>query len=147
MSNTKRTPPIDILLVEDSAGEVELMREALREIKSEAILHVVPDGPTALRFLSKEAPYTEASEPELILLDLNLPGMSGIQVLQWIKGDPRFKSIPVVMLTTSGADKDVVEAYAEHVNCYITKPLSYDSFMEVIRKIEDFWIHTARLPV
>lgn len=146
MTNNQRRPPVDILLVDDSPGDVELMREALRDIKSDAILHAVPDGTSALRFLAREAPYTEAPDPELIILDLNLPGMNGIEVLQWIKGDVRFKSIPVVMLTTSDADQDVIEAYAEHVNCYITKPLSYGPFMDVIRKIEDFWIHTARLP-
>lgn len=146
MQNRQIIPRIDLLLVDDSPGDVQLMRSALHDIKSEAVLHVVPNGSLALRFLAKDEPYTDAPDVELVLLDLNLPGMNGIEVLRSIKGDARFKRIPVVMLTTSDSPKDVEQAYAAHVNCYIMKPLDYDRFKEVIYKMEDFWVNTALLP-
>jgi chemotaxis family two-component system response regulator Rcp1 len=137
---------IEILLVEDSPGDVRLTREALRDGKVRNHLHVVPDGVQAMAFLRREGPYAEAPRPDLVLLDLNLPRKTGREVLQEVKSDPALAQIPVVVLTTSKADEDVVRAYESHANCFITKPVDFDQFLTVVRSIEDFWLTIVRLP-
>ncbi|MBJ7600946.1 MAG: response regulator [Candidatus Nephthysia bennettiae] len=137
---------IDILLVEDSPGDVRLTREALKEAKVANRLHVAPDGVTALDFLRRNGEHPEAPRPDLILLDLNLPRMSGREVLEAIKSDDELKRIPVVILTTSHDESDVLRAYDLHANCYISKPVDLDQFMTVVRTIEDFWLTVVRLP-
>ncbi len=138
--------PIELLLVEDSQPDVRLTQEALREAKVKNRLWVVEDGVEALAFLRKEPPYADAPRPDLILLDLNLPRMDGRQVLEAIKADASLKCIPVVILTTSKSEEDVLRAYQLHANCYITKPVDFNRFMEVVRTIEDFWLTIVRLP-
>ena len=138
--------PIELLLVEDSQPDVRLTMEALREAKVKNRLWVVEDGVEALAFLRKEPPYADTPRPDLILLDLNLPRMDGRQVLEAIKADPSLKCIPVVILTTSKSEEDVLRAYQLHANCYITKPVDFNRFMEVVRSIEDFWLTVVRLP-
>jgi CheY-like chemotaxis protein len=138
--------PIEILLVEDNPGDVRLTREALRDGKVRNNLSVVDDGVKALSFLRREGEYATAPRPDLILLDLNLPRKSGREVLTEIKGDPELKSIPVVILTTSGAEQDIVRAYELNANCYVTKPVDLDQFITVVKSIEDFWLTIVRLP-
>jgi CheY-like chemotaxis protein len=138
--------PIEILLVEDSPGDVRLTVEALRDGKVRNNLHVVGDGVDALAFLHREGQYTDAPVPDLVLLDLNLPKKDGREVLAEIKSDPRLKRIPVVVLTTSNAEQDVLKSYDLHANCYITKPVDLDQFIRVVRTIEDFWLAVVRLP-
>ena len=138
--------PIELLLVEDSEPDVRLTKEALREAKVRNRLSVVEDGVEALAFLHREGRYADASRPDLILLDLNLPRMDGRQVLDKIKNDTSLKSIPVVILTTSKSEEDVLRAYKLHANCYITKPVDFNRFMEVVQSIEDFWLTVVTLP-
>jgi len=138
--------PIDILLVEDSPSDVRLTLEALKEAKVHNRMSVVEDGEKAMAFLRKEQPYPDAPRPDLILLDLNLPRKDGREVLEEIKSDPDLKRIPVVVLTTSHAEEDIYNAYELHANCYITKPVDFEQFMEVIRSIEDFWLTVVKLP-
>lgn len=138
--------PIVILLVEDSPTDVLLAREGLKNAKIHNTLHVVEDGIEAMAFLRNQGKYKEAVRPDLILLDLNLPRMDGREVLKEIKSDDRFKIIPVVVLTTSKEEADVLKAYNCHANCYITKPVEFDHFVEIIRKIEDFWFTIVTLP-
>lgn len=138
---------IDILLVEDSPGDVRLTEEALKEGRVANRLHVVEDGEEALRFLRREPPYEDAPQPGLVLLDLNLPRVDGREVLASMKADDRLQHIPVIVLTTSSADEDVLRVYQLRGNCYISKPVEFDSFIEVIRTIEDFWLGVVRLPV
>lgn len=137
---------VEILLVEDNEGDVELTREALRESKIQNRLSVVGNGEDALAYLHREGRYGDATEPDVILLDLNLPRLSGQEVLAEIKGDDRLKRIPVVILTTSRADEDIVRSYNLHANCYITKPVDFDQFTKVVQTIEDFWFTIVRLP-
>jgi chemotaxis family two-component system response regulator Rcp1 len=137
---------IEILLVEDNPGDVRLTREALREGKVRNHLHVVPDGVEAMAFLRKDGKWSEAPRPDLVLLDLNLPKKSGREVLSEIKTAPGLMRIPVVVLTTSKAEEDVLRAYEYHANCYITKPVDLEQFLTVIRSIEDFWFTIVRLP-
>lgn len=137
---------IEILLVEDSPGDVRLTQEVLREGKVHNHLNVVVDGVQALAFLRKEAPYRHMPVPDLILLDLNLPRKNGREVLKIIKADEKLKRIPVVVLTTSRADEDVLQAYDLHANCYVTKPIDLDQFIQVIRSIEEFWLTIVKLP-
>lgn len=137
---------VEILLVEDNPGDVRLTREALKEGKVRNNLNVVDDGVKALQFLRREAPYEDAPRPDLILLDLNLPRMSGREVLEAIKADSTLRNIPVVILTSSEAERDVVSAYQLHANCYVTKPVDLDQFINVVRSIEDFWFTIVRLP-
>jgi CheY-like chemotaxis protein len=137
---------VEILLVEDNAGDVRLTREALKEGRIRNRLHVVNDGESALRFLRKQAEYAEVPRPDLILLDLNLPRLDGREVLAEIKNDPLLKQIPVVVLTSSRAEKDLLSAYDQHANCYITKPVGFEDFMEVVRNIESFWLNIVILP-
>jgi CheY-like chemotaxis protein len=147
VSTQDRLPsPIAILLVEDNPGDVRLTREGLREGKVRNNLSVVDDGVKALAFLRREGEYAQAPRPDLILLDLNLPRLSGREVLAEIKRDPQFKSIPVVILTSSKAEQDIVKAYELAANCYITKPVDLDQFITVVKSIEDFWLTIVRLP-
>lgn len=137
---------VKILLVEDNEGDIVLTLEALKEAKVINTVQVVKDGEAALKYLRKEGSYENAERPDLILLDINLPRVDGITVLAQIKKDPALSSIPVIMLTTSDAEKDIMEAYQHHANCYITKPVEYQKFMEVVLKIKDFWISIVKLP-
>ncbi|MBI2950069.1 MAG: response regulator [Verrucomicrobia bacterium] len=138
--------PIEILLVEDSAGDVRLTQESLKESKVRNNLTVVSDGVEAMAYLKAQNGYADAPRPDLILLDLNLPKMDGRQVLSEIKADPELKRIPVVILTTSKAEEDILRTYNLHANCYVTKPVNLDQFMKVVRAIEDFWLTIVKLP-
>jgi two-component system, chemotaxis family, response regulator Rcp1 len=138
--------PIHILLVEDNAGDVRLTREALKEGKVGNSLTVAPDGVEALAILRQEGRYAGEARPDLILLDLNLPKKDGREVLAEIKDNPALKRIPVVVLTTSKAEEDIVRTYDLHANCYITKPVDFDKFVSVVRSIDDFWLSVVRLP-
>lgn len=135
-----------ILLVEDDAGDVELTRYMIKKSKILVKLHVVTDGLEAMAFLRREGKFAEVPFPDLILLDLNLPGMDGREVLAEIKADPQLKSIPVVVLTTSQLDEDVVKSYCLGANCFITKPVGLEQFAKVVAAIEDFWFTIVRLP-
>ena len=137
---------IELLLVEDSEPDVRLTKEALREAKVKNRLWVVEDGVHALEFLQQKGRYADVPRPDLILLDLNLPRKDGRQVLQEIKSDESLKRIPVVVLTTSKNEEDVLRAYELHANCYITKPVDFNRFMDVVKSIEDFWLTVVRLP-
>ena len=137
--------PIEILLIEDNPGDARLTMEAMRESRIFNRLSVATDGASAIEFLESREKHGEPL-PDLILLDLNLPKLNGREVLERIKTHEEWKVIPVVVLTTSSSEKDIVESYALHVNCYITKPLGFESFMEVVKHIEDFWLTIVRLP-
>jgi chemotaxis family two-component system response regulator Rcp1 len=137
---------VEVLFVEDNPGDVRLTREALKEGKLRANLHVVGDGVEAMAFLRREGKYAAAPRPDLVLLDLNLPKKDGHEVLAEIKGDDSLKRIPVVILTTSRAEEDILKTYNLHANCYITKPVDLDQFMKVVQSIEDFWLTLVRLP-
>ena len=138
--------PIELLLVEDSEPDVRLTIEALREAKVKNRLWVVEDGVEALAFLRREGRHADAPRPDLILLDLNLPRKDGRQVLKEVKSDDSLKRIPVVVLTTSKSEEDVLRAYNLHANCYITKPVDFARFMDVVKSIENFWLTVVRLP-
>ncbi|HWX22594.1 MAG TPA: response regulator [Candidatus Binatia bacterium] len=138
--------PIEILLVEDSPSDTELTIEALREAKMRNHLSTVEDGVQALEFLRRQGKFSQAPRPDLIMLDLNLPRRDGREVLAEIKADEAFKAIPVVVLTTSRAEQDVLRAYNLHANCYITKPVDFEQFLDVIRSIESFWLFVVTLP-
>lgn len=138
--------PIAILLVEDSPGDVRLTEEAFREAKVLNEMHVVADGVKAMQYLRREGEYAEALHPDLILLDLNLPRMDGREVLAEIKADPGLSHIPVVVLTTSQAERDVAVSYKLHASCYVTKPVDLDKFMSVIHSVESFWLSVVKLP-
>ena len=137
---------IQVLLVEDNPGDVRLTKEALKEGKLLNQLTVVGDGVEALSFLRKEGIYADAVQPELILLDLNLPKKDGREVLAEIKADPNLRRIPVVVLTTSSSEEDILKIYDLHANCYITKPVDLEQFMGVVKSIEDFWVSVVKLP-
>ncbi len=139
-------PEIHILLVEDNEGDVVLTLEALKEAKLKNKISVVRDGEEAMEFLYKKGRYLNEDIPQLILLDINLPKMDGKEVLLKIKTDPDLKKIPVVILTTSSSEKDILEAYNNYANCYITKPVDLDKFIDVIHTVEDFWISIVQLP-
>jgi chemotaxis family two-component system response regulator Rcp1 len=143
---TTRTMPIEILLVEDSPGDVRLTQEALRDGRLNNRLHVVPDGVDAMAFLRREGKHADAPRPDLILLDINLPRKSGHEVLEEVKTDPSLSLIPVVVLTTSDAEEDILRSYRLHANCYITKPVELDKFLRVIQSIEHFWVSIVKLP-
>jgi CheY-like chemotaxis protein len=138
--------PIEVLLVEDDEGDVLITREALAEGKVLNHLNVAPDGVEALAYLRREGRYGNATRPDLILLDLNLPRRDGRQVLADVKGDEDLRRIPVVVLTTSEAEEDVLRSYDLHANAYVTKPVDFDRFVEVVRQIDDFFISVVRLP-
>jgi chemotaxis family two-component system response regulator Rcp1 len=137
---------VEILLVEDSPGDVRLIREALKENKIINTLNVVDDGVKAMAFLRKKGEYAKKPRPDVILLDLNLPKMDGRDVLAAIKQDEDLKRIPVVILTTSNSDKDILNAYNLHANCYITKPLDMDQFVHVVQTLKEFWFTIVKLP-
>jgi len=138
--------PIEILLVEDNANEADMTMEALRDGRIRNKIHWVEDGEEALAFLRREGPHKTAPRPDLILLDLHMPRLGGLEVLAEIKQHPLLKRIPVVVMTSSSEEKDVVAAYDKHANCYVTKPIDIDKFMEAVRSIEDFWLNIVRLP-
>ncbi|WP_225408393.1 response regulator [Stigmatella hybrida] len=138
--------PIEILLVEDNPGDVRLTIEALKEGKVRNNLSVARDGVEALAFLRREGPHEKASRPDLILLDLNLPKKDGREVLEEIKKDSVLRRIPVVVLTTSKAEEDILHTYDLHANCYINKPVDLEQFISVVRSIDDFWLSVVRLP-
>lgn len=138
--------PITILIVEDNPGDVRLTIEALKDSKVRNNLSVVGDGEEALAFLRREGKYAHAPRPDLILLDLNLPKKDGREVLAEIKTDEQLRRIPVVILTTSQAEEDVLKAYNLYANCYVTKPVDLDQFIKVVKSIEDFWLTIVKLP-
>ncbi|WP_420828894.1 response regulator [Desulfobulbus rhabdoformis] len=146
MFSMQQGKPVEILLVEDNPGDVRLTIEGLKEGKVKNNLHVVEDGVEALSFLHKEGKYADAVRPDLILLDLNLPKKDGREVLTVIKSDNDLCHIPVVVLTTSKAEQDILKAYSLHANCYITKPVDLDQFISVVESIEDFWFTIVKLP-
>ncbi|MGH3854714.1 MAG: response regulator [Pseudonocardiaceae bacterium] len=143
---TETQHEVHVLLVEDDPGDVLLTQEAFEHHRIRNPLHVVSDGAAALRFLHRESEHADAPRPGLILLDLNLPLMNGREVLAEIKSDERLRSIPVVVLTTSQAEEDIVRSYDLHANAYVTKPVDFTRFMEVIRQIDDFFVTVVRLP-
>jgi CheY-like chemotaxis protein len=138
--------PIEILLVEDNPADVRLTREALKEHKLSNNLHVAIDGVEALNFLYKKGKYVKSPRPDIIILDLNLPKKDGREVLAEIKQEKDLKRIPVVVLTSSKAEEDIVKSYNLHANCYISKPVDFDQFLKVVKSIEDFWISIVKLP-
>lgn len=137
---------IEVLLVEDDPGDVLMTREAFADYKLRNQLHVVDDGVQALEFLRQEGRFADAPRPDIVLLDLNLPRMDGREVLAAIKSDPQLASIPVVVLTTSEAEEDVVRSYSLHANAYVTKPVDFERFIDVVRQIDDFFVTVVRLP-
>jgi CheY-like chemotaxis protein len=143
---TEASDPIDILLVEDDPGDVLMTREALEYHKVRNSLHVVSDGVEAMQFVRGEAPFEDMPRPGLILLDLNLPRKNGQEVLAELKQSPDLCTIPVVVLTTSEADEDILRSYQLHANAYITKPVDFDRFIEVVRQIDDFFLTVVKLP-
>lgn len=138
---------IHILLVEDNEGDIVLAQEALHDSKLVNQVSVSRDGDEALDFLNRKGNYQQAELPDLVLLDINMPRVSGMQVLVAMKNDERLKAIPIIMLTTSSSEKEIKFAYDNHANCYINKPVDIDRFLEVVKKIEDFWISIVKLPV
>ncbi len=146
MHMSRNVRPVEILLVEDNAGDVGLTRDALKEAKVLNTLMVVKDGIEALALLRRQGPYTRAPRPDLILLDLNLPKKDGREVLADIKADDNLKRIPVVVLTTSRDEHDVLTTYHLHANCYITKPMDFEQFSTVVKSIDDFWLGIVTLP-
>jgi CheY-like chemotaxis protein len=138
--------PIEVLLVEDDPGDVMMTREAFQDYKLHNQLHVVSDGAEAMAFLRHEGEYAGRPRPDLVLLDLNLPRMDGRQVLEAIKSDPELASIPVVVLTTSENEDDVLHSYSLHANAYVTKPVDFDSFIAVVRQIDEFFVSVVKLP-
>jgi CheY-like chemotaxis protein len=137
---------ISVLLVEDDPGDVLLIREAFLDYKVGNVLSVVSDGVEAMRFVRGEGDYAGGKRPDLVLLDLNLPRKSGAEVLAEIKGDPELSTIPVIVLTTSEAEEDVLRSYKSHANAYITKPVDFDRFREIVHQIDDFFIGIVKLP-
>ncbi|QFS43870.1 response regulator [Nostoc sphaeroides CCNUC1] len=138
--------PIEVLLVEDNPGDAQLTRIALEDSKISIHLNVVEDGVEAMAFLRKQDKYVEAAHPDIVLLDLNLPRKDGREVLAEIKGDENLKRIPVVILTTSQAEEDILKAYNLCANCYITKPVDFDQFVKIVQSIENFWFAIVKLP-
>jgi CheY-like chemotaxis protein len=138
--------PIEILLVEDNPGDVRLTQEALKEGKLYNNMRVVNDGVEAMAFLRNEGKYADVIQPDVILLDLNLPRMSGLEVLAAIKEDENLKRIPVVVLTTSESEQDILDSYNSYANCYITKPVDLEQFIKVVQSVEDFWLTIVKLP-
>jgi len=146
MMNNQFAKPIEVLLVEDNAGDIRLTQEALKEGKIVCNLSVVRDGVEAMAVLHREGKYADSPCPDLILLDLNMPRKDGRAVLQEIKNDPQLMRIPVVILTTSEAEEDILGSYGLHANCYITKPVDMEQFIKVVKLIEEFWFVVAKLP-
>lgn len=146
MVGTINTEPVEILLVEDNPGDARLAVEALKENKVRNNLHHVKDGVEAMDFLHRRGAYAGAPLPDLILLDLNMPRKDGREVLKEIKDDPRLRLVPVVVLTTSAAERDLVQTYDSHANAYVMKPIDLDRFIEVVQAIESFWFTIVKLP-
>ena len=144
--NTDQGRPIEILLVEDSPSDTDLTVEALQDFKVRNHVSIVEDGVKAMQFLRRQGPYADAPRPDMIMLDLNLPRKDGREVLAEIKHDDHLKTIPIVVLTTSRADQDVLRAYELNANCYINKPVDFNQFLEVVRSIESFWLFVVTLP-
>lgn len=138
--------PIEVLLVEDNPGDAQLTRIALEDSKISIHLNVVEDGVEAMAFLRKQDKYVKAAHPDIVLLDLNLPRKDGREVLAEIKGDENLRRIPVVILTTSQAEEDILKAYNLCANCYITKPVDFDQFVKIVQSIENFWFAIVKLP-
>jgi two-component system, chemotaxis family, response regulator Rcp1 len=145
-SNRAAAAGFEVLLVEDSSGDVRLMREAFKDTKVHINLHVASDGIEAMAFLGREGRHSNAPRPDLMLLDLNLPKKDGREVLKEIKESPALKTIPVVILTTSAAEADILRSYQFHANCYISKPVGLAGFLEVIKSIDSFWLSVVKLP-
>ena len=143
---TPTPAPVEILLVEDNPGDVRLTREALKDAKVANNLNVVNDGEQALEYLNRRGRFADAARPDLVLLDLNLPKIDGREVLASIKADSDLRRIPVVVLTTSSAEEDILRSYDLHANCYVTKPVEFDSFLKIVESIDDFWLSIVRLP-
>lgn len=137
---------INILLVEDSPADVNMMRETLEESDVDATLHVVSDGEEAMAFLHRQGKFAAAPRPDLVLLDIGLPKKNGLEVLSEIKGDPALRRIPVIILTTSKAEEDILKSYDLHANSYITKPVHLDGFLQLVRLLKEFWFGTVKLP-
>ena len=146
MPRIERLRPIEILLVDDNPGDIRLTQEALKESKVLNNIHIVEDGMEALEFLRKEGRFKKVITPDIILLDLNLPKRNGREVLAEIKNDDFLKKIPVVILTISRAEEDILKSYMLHANCYITKPVDMDQFIKIVRSIENFWFSIVKLP-
>ncbi|MEW5743943.1 MAG: response regulator [Nitrospirota bacterium] len=146
MANNDNARMIEVLLVEDNPGDVRLMQEALKEAKVVNHLTIATDGEEAMSFLRREGRFSSAPQPDVILLDLNLPKKDGREVLSEIKEDPALKHIPVVVVTTSKAEEDILRSYNLHANCYITKPVDLDQFIKVVKSIENFWFSIVKLP-
>jgi chemotaxis family two-component system response regulator Rcp1 len=141
-----RGSPIDVLLVEDSPGDVRLTREALRDAQRVIRLHVAADGVEAMAFLGRQGAHAHAPRPDLILLDLNLPKMDGREVLAQLKADPSLKTIPIIILTTSDAEADILKSYQLQANCYLSKPVQLDAFESLLKSVNDFWLMKVKLP-
>jgi CheY-like chemotaxis protein len=146
MSTPQILEPIDVLLVEDDPGDTLMIREAFEDNKVNNTLACVTDGTEAMMYLRREGRYADAPRPDLVLLDLNLPKMDGREVLKEIKGDDTLSTIPVVVLTTSQAEEDVLRSYRLHANAYVTKPVDFDRFIEVVRQIDEFFVTVVKLP-
>ncbi len=146
MNNDKTRRVVEILLVEDNPGDVRLIEEAFKEGKIKNNINVVEDGVEAVKYLKKEDKYSHSIRPDLILLDLNLPKMDGREVLKIIKYDDQLKRIPIVILTTSDAEEDILKTYNTYANCFITKPIDLYDFIHVVQYIEDFWFTVVKLP-
>jgi chemotaxis family two-component system response regulator Rcp1 len=146
MNSTRGGRPIQILMVEDNPDDIELTVEAFKDSRVRNRLIVVKDGEEAVSYLQGKGQYQHAVRPDLILLDLNMPRKNGRDVLREIKNDPKLKRIPVVILTTSQEEEDIIHTYDLHANCYITKPLDFNQFLKVVKSIEDFWLTVVKLP-
>ena len=146
MTNSHELEPANVLLVEDNEDDVELTLEALADSKVRMDIHVVSDGLAAMAFLRREGEYSQKPRPDLILLDLNLPLMDGREVLKAIREDPKLTEIPVVVLTTSEAEEDILKVYKLHANCYISKPVDFLQFTDIVKQIEGFWLQLVKLP-
>jgi chemotaxis family two-component system response regulator Rcp1 len=138
--------PIDILMVEDNPGDVRLMQECFRDAGAPVRLHLAADGVEAMTFLSREGEHQNAPVPDLILLDLNLPKLDGREVLARVKQDEQLKAIPIIILTTSDAEADIVKSYQLHANCYVNKPVQLDAFESLVQSISDFWLSRVKYP-
>ena len=146
MLTNRSARPIEILLVEDNPADVRLTQEGLKEAKVATNLHAIMDGKTALDFLFRRGEHVDAPRPDVILLDLNLPGVDGRAILKQVKEDPDLRVIPVVIITSSEAESDIAKAYESHANCFISKPLDFDGFLKVVQSIESFWFTVVKLP-
>jgi CheY-like chemotaxis protein len=144
MEHTNRN--LQVLLVEDNEGDVRLIKEAFHESNINKTFSVAKDGEDALNYLYKKGPYSESARPDIILLDINLPRKNGFEVLEQIKNDPNLKRIPVIMLSSSSSEDHIHKSYDLNVNCYVTKPVDFDEYMQVVKIIEDFWFGRAKLP-